>query len=101
MIMVELPKFEKEYQIRDGVFYTKVEVVESHFGSYLVKLQYRQKNSQKLESTKFPIYDTNDIDVNKLERKIIKYLNSLPVKTFDVSKQKINWKDQWGRPRAK
>jgi len=76
--MVELPKFEKTYETCDRVFYTKIEVTENRFGGYLIKLQYRLRNSQKVESAKFPFYDIDDINMNKLEKKIIKYLNGLP-----------------------
>lgn len=92
--MVELLKFEKTYEIRDRVFYTKVEVVENQFGGYLVRLQYRQKDSQKIESTKFPIYDDSDENINmqKLEKKIMHYLGGLPVKSFGANKQKMDWR---------
>ena len=69
-------------------------MTENQFGGYLVRLQYKTKNSQKLESVKFPIYDGSgeNINMQKLEKKIIHYLSGLPVKSFDTNKQKMDWR---------
>lgn len=88
--MADLKGFEKSYEIHGRTFYTKVEVNENN-SIYQIKLLYRQSNSDPWKKITFSFYSQS---MNKLEKKIIKHLNAIPIKGPNLQTQKSHWEKQ-------